>query len=282
MAPWPLVHPVGMGCRKVEKLRQIRAVLTVIASKCSMPRRCEVLGCKAGREAFPRKQKDLTHSGGSMITDSDIKQDVEDELRWTPDVDPTDIGVAVKDGVVTLSGFVKSYSEKIEAEKAVKRVAGVRGVANDLEVRLLDIDQRPDPDIARDAVAALKSQLPFSSQFIKVVVDHGWVMLEGDVEWNYARKSAEKAVRRIKGVSGVSNLIKLKPKADPSEIKRKIEDAFRRSAEVDASNIQVEADGGTVTLRGTVKAWAEREAAERAAWRAPGVMHVDNRIVVSP
>jgi osmotically-inducible protein OsmY len=217
-----------------------------------------------------------------MITDSDIKQDVEDELRWTPDVDPTDIGVAVKDGVVTLSGFVKSYSEKIEAEKAVKRVAGVRGVANDLEVRLLDIDQRPDPDIARDAVAALKSQLPFSSQFIKVVVDHGWVMLEGDVEWNYARKSAEKAVRRIKGVSGVSNLIKLKPKADPSEIKRKIEDAFRRSAEVDASNVQVEADGGTVTLSGTVKSWAEREAAARAAWRAPGVMQVDNRLVVSP
>jgi osmotically-inducible protein OsmY len=217
-----------------------------------------------------------------MITDSDIKQDVEDELRWAPDVDPTDIGVAVKDGVVTLSGFVKSYSEKIEAEKAVKRVAGVRGVANDLEVRLLDIDQRPDPDIARDAVAALKSQLPFSSQFIKVVVDHGWVMLEGDVEWNYARKSAEKAVRRIKGVSGVSNLIKLKPKADPSEIKRKIEDAFRRSAEVDASNVQVEADGGTVTLSGTVKSWAEREAAARAAWRAPGVMQVDNRLVVSP
>jgi osmotically-inducible protein OsmY len=216
-----------------------------------------------------------------MITDNDIKQDVEDELRWTPDVDSTDIGVTVKEGVVTLSGFVKSYSEKIEAEKAVKRVAGVRGVANDLEVRLLDIDQRPDPDIARDAVAALKSQLPFSSQFIKVVVDHGWVMLEGDVEWNYARKSAEKAVRRIKGVSGVSNLIKLKPKADPREIKRKIEDAFRRSAEVDASNIQVEADGGTVTLRGTVQAWAEREAAERAAWRAPGVMHVDNRLVVS-
>ncbi|MDQ3796403.1 MAG: BON domain-containing protein [Pseudomonadota bacterium] len=217
-----------------------------------------------------------------MIIDSDIKQDVEEELRWIPDLDPTDIAIAVKDGVVTLTGFVKSYSEKIEAAKAAKRVAGVRGVANDLEVRLPGSDQRPDPDIARDAVTALKSLLPYSSQFMKVLVEHGWVTLEGEVEWNYARENAEKAVRRISGIRGVSNLIELKPKADPPDIKRKIEEAFRRSAQIDANRIQVEVNGRDVILRGTVWSWAEREEAERAAWRAPGVIRVDNHIVVNP
>jgi osmotically-inducible protein OsmY len=217
-----------------------------------------------------------------MRSDSEIERDVKEELQWDPDLDATDVAVTVKDGIVTLAGFVKSYTDKYEAEAAVKRVAGVLGVANDLEVRLPSVDERPDPDIARDAVAAIKSQLPISSQNIKVVVKNGWVTLEGQVEWQYQRNTAENAVRRIRGVKGVSNLINLKPRTEPSEIKRKIQDAFRRNAEVDANRIQVEANGSEVILKGTVRSWVEREEAERAAWSAPGVTKVEDRIVVAP
>jgi osmotically-inducible protein OsmY len=169
-----------------------------------------------------------------------------------PNIDPTDIAVAVKNGVVTLTGFVRSYGQKYEAEKAAKRVAGVVGLANDLEVRLPGVDERPDPDIARDAVAAIKSQLPASEQ-IKVTVNNGWVTLEGEVEWHYQQQSAEKSVRRLKGVKGVSNLIQLKPSVSPAEVKRKIEEAFRRSAEIDAHRVTVEASNGTITLKGAVR-----------------------------
>ncbi len=216
-----------------------------------------------------------------MRSDADIKRDVEDELRWDPDIDSTDIAVAVHNGVVTLSGFVRSYGQKVEAERDAKRVAGVVGVANDIEVRLPVLDERPDPDIVRDAVAALKAELPYSSENIKVVARNGWLTLEGAVEWNYARDRAETSVRRIRGVKGVTNAIALKPKVTPHEIRRKIEDAFRRSAELDASRISVEANGSEVVLRGTVKSWAERQEAERAAWAAPGVTKVDNRIAIS-
>jgi osmotically-inducible protein OsmY len=216
-----------------------------------------------------------------MKSDSEIERDVKEELAWDPDLDATDIAVSVKNGVVTLAGFVRSYTDKYEAEAAAKRVAGVVALANDLEVRLPSVDERPDPDIARDAAAALKSQLPISAENIKIIVKNGWVTLEGEVEWQYQRQTAEIAVRRIKGVKGVSNAILLKPRVEPTEVKRKIQEALRRSAEVDASRITVEAKGGEVVLRGTVRSWIEREEAERAAWAAPGVTKVEDRLVVS-
>jgi osmotically-inducible protein OsmY len=217
-----------------------------------------------------------------MKSDRDIERDVRDELQWEPDLDATDIAVSARDGVVTLTGFVKSYTDKYEAEAAAKRVAGVSGIANDLEVRMPSVDERPDPEIARDAVSAIKSQLPISSEHIKVVVKNGWVTLEGQAEWQYQKSTAENAVRRIKGVKGVSNLIMLKPRAEPTGIKNKIMEAFKRNAELDANRIHIEANGSEVILKGTVRSWIEREEAERVAWSAPGVTRVEDRIVVVP
>jgi osmotically-inducible protein OsmY len=213
-----------------------------------------------------------------MRSDFDIKRDVEDELRSDPDIDPTDIAVAVKDGVVALTGFVRSFRQKRKAEEDVKRVAGVIGVANNIEVRLPLIHRRPDPDIARDAIEEIKRDLPFSWEKIRVTVSDGWVTLDGEVEWHFQRESAEEAVWRVRGIKGVVNNIQVRPYVPPVEIKRKIEEALRRAAELDASRITVEANGSEVILRGSVRSWAEREEAEQAAWRAPGVTKVDNRI----
>ena len=217
-----------------------------------------------------------------MRSDSEIERDVREELKWDPDLDAEDIAISVKDGVVTLAGFTKSYSDRLEAEYAAKRVAGVHAVANDIEVRLPSIDQRPDPDIARDAIANLKAQLPVSHDRIKLIVKDGWLTLEGTVEWQYQKTTAENAVRHVRGVKGVTNVISVKPKVEATDIKRKILDAFKRNAEVDANRITIETNGSEVILKGTVRSWIEREEAERVAWSAPGVTFVDDRIVVSP
>jgi osmotically-inducible protein OsmY len=216
-----------------------------------------------------------------MRTDAKIQQDVENEIRWSPGIDATDIAVTVKNGTVELAGFVKNYGDKFEAETAAKRVMGVVGLANDIEVRLPNLDQRPDPDIARDAVAAIRFQLPYSSANMKVCVENGWVTLEGTADWHYHKQTAETAIRNLKGVKGVSDLIKLEPQVAPSEVKRQIEAAFKRNAAIDASRIKVEVRGGDVTLRGSVRSWMERQEVETAAWAAPGVTKVNDQMRIA-
>ncbi|HHW51229.1 MAG TPA: BON domain-containing protein [Pseudoclavibacter sp.] len=216
------------------------------------------------------------------MTDKDIQQAVLRELEWEPMVKSTEIGVAVKDGIVTLSGFVDSYSKRYNAERAAKRVYGVKAVVNDLEVHLPTSSERTDEDIARAAVRALEDRITVPRDRIKVTVSNGWITLEGEVEWQYEREAANSAVRHLTGVKGVTNLITITPRVSPTEIRTKIEEALRRSAEMDARRIAIETEGSKVILRGRVRSWAERDEAERAAWRAPGVNQVENHITVEP
>lgn len=214
-----------------------------------------------------------------MRSDSDITRDVEAELRWVPDVDEKDIAVKVNDGEVSLSGFVHDYHQRYLAELAVKQVKGVTAVANDLEVKLLS-SAPTDPEIARAAVVALKLELPMAWEQIKPTVNRGSISLEGNVEWQYQREAAERAMQRLRGVLNVSNSIKVKPSLTADNIKSRIEESLRRLAQLDASRITVDTHGSEVTLQGQVRSWQEREEALRTAWSAPGVTNVTNELAV--
>jgi osmotically-inducible protein OsmY len=217
-----------------------------------------------------------------MRTDTEIQHDVVAELKWDPSLRDDDIAVAARDGVVTLAGFVDSYADKWKAEQVVSRIRGVRAIANDLEVKLPSSSNRPDPDIARAALDALKWNITVPKDRIKVKVEKGWVTLEGDVDWYFQKEAAERSVRYLTGVKGVSNLITVKARTTPSDVKQKIKETLGRAAEFDADRITVEVVGNKVVLRGTVRSYAEMRDAERAARNAPGITEVENRLTVDP
>jgi osmotically-inducible protein OsmY len=211
-------------------------------------------------------------------TDEEIQQSVMAELKWDAKLQPNEIGVSVKDGVVTLTGWVDSFLKKWSAEDAALKVSGVKAVANDIEIKLSS--ERTDADIAAAAIQALEWDVFVPSDRVQVTVSKGWVTLKGEVEWQYQKEDAERVVRRLAGVKGVSNLITVKPRATPSDLKKKIEGALVRNAQLDANRISIEVQGSKAILRGTVRAWAEKEEAERVAWSAPGITSVENRIAV--
>lgn len=217
-----------------------------------------------------------------MRSDMDIQRDVANELKWDPSVHEEEIAVAVRDGVVTLGGTVDSYAAKYRAVRAVERVNGVRGVADEVEVQLPSESHRSDTDIAHQAVNALRWNALVPDGKVKVRVEHGWVTLEGGVEWEYQRLAAKSAVKYLVGVRGVSNLVTLEPRLSQLDVSQRIKEALRRRAEVDAGKIEIDAKDGVVTLRGSVHSWTERRDAEFAAWAAPGVSRVEDQLVVHP
>jgi len=216
-----------------------------------------------------------------MKSDKELQKDVIDELRWEPGVNAEDIGVTVKDGVVTLDGSVDSYAEKWAARQSVKRVSGVKALAVEVHVKLPGSTELTDAGIARAAENALQRDVTVPSDRITVSVERGFLTLEGEVEWQFQSSAAEQAVRHLPGVTDVDDVIIVKPKVVPAEVKEKIEAAFKRNAILDASQINVQADGGKVTLTGSVHTWAERDVAENVAWAAPGVSAVRDELKVS-
>ncbi|HEY5939389.1 MAG TPA: BON domain-containing protein [Gemmatimonadales bacterium] len=218
-----------------------------------------------------------------MTNSTKLQHDVQEELEWEPSLDASHIGVAaVQPGVVTLTGTVATYGEKVTAERVAKRVSGVGAVANDIEVRLIGSLKRTDTDIAQAVLRALEWDIAVPHEKIKARVDNGWVTLDGEVALQFQRAAAENAVRRLSGVRGVSNQIglQIRPAVQPAEVKGRVEAAFRRSADIDARGIEVDAKNSMITLRGKVRTWAERDEAERAAWAAPGVLAVKDELIV--
>jgi osmotically-inducible protein OsmY len=215
----------------------------------------------------------------TMKSDSQLQHDVLQELEWRPSIDASQIGVLAKNGVVTLTGFVPKYADKIEAERVAKSVAGVKAVADEIDVRLAQTTN--DIDIANAALYALKWHTWIPNEKIKVTVTDGWITLEGTVDWQYQREAARETVCHLQGVKGVTNRIAITVRPQPKDIRDKIEAAFRRSAEVDARHVQVDAHDNTIVLTGNVSSSSEWAEAERVAWAAPGVIAVDNRLTVS-
>jgi osmotically-inducible protein OsmY len=217
-----------------------------------------------------------------MRTDQELQRDVIAELNWKPSLRDEEIGVSVKDGVVTLSGDVSSFAKKYQAERAVENIHGVQAVALDLNVKPLSSWIHTDTEIAHAAIDALKWDVEVPDDKIKLRVEDGRILLDGEVEWQYQRSAAERALRYLAGVKSVSNLITVKPKKISTyDVTQKIKDAFKRSAEIDSSAISVESTDGKVILKGKVRSWAERRDAENAAWSAMGVTQVDDRLAVS-
>lgn len=216
-----------------------------------------------------------------MRSANELQRAVLEQLSWEPSIDAASIGVAAGgDGVVTLSGHVSSYTEKRKAEKAAKRVVGVQGVANEVVVTLPDAAARDDTDIAQAALQALTWDTSVPHERIQLTVASGWLTLEGEVDWFFEKKAAEKAVRDLIGVKGVVNRIVIRPRVSSTLIRDKIEAAFRRSADIDAKEVRVAVSDDTVTLTGTVRSWTEYDDAEWAAWAAPGVTNVENELKV--
>ncbi len=214
-------------------------------------------------------------------TDVELKKDVFAELQWEPSVNVANVGVLVQDGTVTLNGYVDTYGEKWDAVQAAKRVAGVTALADDIKVRVPGSLQRTDGDIAEAAAEHIKWSTTIPTGAVQVTVRDGWITLEGKVEWWYQKNAAEEAVRYLAGVKGVTNLITLTPKPGSTEVATAIRSAFERDAVLDAKKIQVETSGNTVILRGKVRNHAEKDEAERAAWAAPGVWSVENKLKVA-
>jgi osmotically-inducible protein OsmY len=214
------------------------------------------------------------------MTDKMLRDAVIAQLDFEPEINPAGIGVAVEDDVVTLSGFVDDYAQKVAAEKAVKRLFGVKGLANELLVRM--VCERTDTDIAKDAIYLLECDVHFLGGKVMVTVEDGLLTLEGTVEWNFQKLATEKAMQCIWGVKAVANLIEVAPAASPADIQERFEEAFRRSAEVDARQIKVTARDHPAVLTGNVRSWSEGEEAERAAWSVAGVVRVGDLIVVEP
>ena len=216
-----------------------------------------------------------------MKTDAQLKKDITDELEWDPSINATHVGVAVQKGVVTLTGHIETYAEKAAIERVVQRVEGVRAIALELDVKLAPNHQRSDTELAEAVQNALTAQALVPAERLSMKVEHGWVTLSGEVDWDYQRSNAERVVHQLMGVVGVSNRITLKPKTIPTDINNRIKDALARQAEREARNIEVSIAGSTVTLRGTVHSWAERNAAQGAAWSAPGITLVVNEVKVA-